>query len=97
LGLKLKDKRDNQDLNQYPEDVREDYLFLSGWIRELSQKYREKILIRITDAQSLQGFYKSIRYWAFRYPAFIINKRMKYTGKDKVRLDSLLQEELGSA
>jgi len=97
LGLKLKDKRDNQDLNQYPEDVREDYLFLSGWIRELSQKYREKILIRITDAQSLQGFYKSIRYRAFRYPVFIINKKMKYTGKDKVRLDSLLQEELGNA
>ena len=97
MGLKLKDRRDNQDLNQYPEDVREDYLFLSGWVRELSQKYREKILIRITDAQSLQGFFKSIRYRAFRYPSFIINKRKKYTGKDKVQLESLLQEELGNA
>jgi len=97
LGLKLKDRRDNQDLNQYPEDVREDYLFLSGWVRELSQKYRERILIRITDAQSLQGFCKSIRYRAFRYPVFIINKKRKYTGKDKVQLDSLLQEELGNA
>jgi len=97
LGLKLRDKRDNQDLNQYPEEVREDYLFLSEWVRELSQKYREKILIRITDAQSLQGFVKSIRYRAFRYPAFIINKRRKYSGKDKVQLDSLLQEELGNA
>ena len=97
MGLKLKDRRDNQDLNQYPEEVRDDYLFLSEWVRELSQKYREKILIRITDAQSLQGFIKSIRYRAFRYPAFIINKRGKYTGKDKVQLDSLLQEELGNA
>jgi hypothetical protein len=97
LGLKVRDKKDNQDLNQYPEEVREDYLFLSEWVRELSQKYREKILIRITDAQSLQGFIKSIRYRAFRYPAFIINKRRKYTGKDKVQLDSLLQEELGNA
>jgi hypothetical protein len=94
LGLRLKDKRDNRDLNEYPEDVREDYLFLSTWIKELAQKYREKILIRITDAQSLQGFYKSIRYRAFRYPAFIINGRKKYTGKDKVRLDLLLREEL---
>ncbi len=97
MGLKVRDKKDNQDLNQYPEEVREDYLFLSEWVRELSQKYREKILIRITDAQSLQGFIKSIRYRAFRYPAFIINKRRKYTGKDKVQLDSLLQEELGNA
>jgi hypothetical protein len=90
----LKDKRDNQDLNEYPEDLKEDYLFLSGWIKELSQKYREKILIRITDAQSLQGVYKSIRYRAFRYPAFIINNRKKYAGKDKVQLDSLLRKEL---
>ena len=97
MGLKVRDKKDNQDLNQYPKEVREDYLFLSDWVRELSQKYREKILIRITDAQSLQGFIKSIRYRAFRYPAFIINKRRKYTGKDKVQLDSLLQEELGNA
>jgi len=97
LGLKLRDKRDNQDLNQYPEEVKEDYLFLSGWVRELSQKYGERIRIRMTDAQSLQGFYKSLRYRVFRYPSFIINKRRKYTGKDKVLLDALLREELENA
>ncbi len=74
--------------------MKEDHLFLSGWIKELSRKYGRNILIRVTDAQSLQGFYKSIRYWAFRYPAFIINGKKKYMGKDKVRLDSLLREEL---
>jgi hypothetical protein len=94
LGLKVKDKKDNQDLNQYPEDIKEDYLFLSSWIKELSARYREKILIRVIDAQSLQGFVKSIRYRAFRYPAFIIDRKKKYTGKDKVELDALLQEHL---
>jgi hypothetical protein len=94
LGLKVKDKKDNQDLNEYPEDIREDYLFLSSWIKELSARYREKILIRVIDAQSLQGFVKSIRYRAFRYPAFIIDRKKKYTGKDKVELDALLQEHL---
>jgi len=96
LGLKVKDKKDNQDLNEYPEDIKEDYLFLSSWIRELSARYREKILIRVIDAQSLQGFVKSIRYRAFRYPAFIIDCKKKYTGKDKVELDALLQEHLSS-
>ena len=97
LGLNFKDKRDNRDLNDYPEDLKEDYLYLSGWIKELSQKYREKILIRMTDAQSLQGVFKSIRYRAFRYPAFIINGKKKYAGKDKVQLDNLLLEELSNA
>jgi hypothetical protein len=96
LGLKVKDKKDNQDLNEYPEDIREDYLFLSSWIKELSARYREKILIRVIDAQSLQGFVKSIRYRAFRYPAFIIDRKKKYTGKDKVELDALLQEHLST-
>jgi len=97
LGLKLKGTRDNQDLNEYPEDVKKDYLFLSAWIRELSQKYGREILIRVTDAQSLQGFYRSIRHRAFRYPAFIINGKKRYMGKDKTQLDRLLQEELGNA
>ncbi len=97
MGLKVRDKKDNQDLNEYPEDVKEDYLQLCAWIKELSQKYREKIIIRLTDAQSLQGFCKSIRYRAFHYPTFIINKKKKYTGKDKLRLDILLQEEMGNA
>jgi hypothetical protein len=94
LGLKVKDKKDHQDLNEYPEEVKEDYLFLSNWIREVAQKYREKILIRVIDAQSLQGFVKSIRYRAFRYPAFIIDHKKKYAGKDKVELDALLQQQL---
>ena len=90
----MKDKKDNQDLNEYPEDIKEDYLFLSSWIKELSARYREKILIKVIDAQSLQGFVKSIRYRAFRYPAFIIDHKKKYTGKDKADLDALLQQQL---
>jgi len=97
LGLKLKDKRDNQDLNEYPEDLKEDYLFLSNWIKELAQKYRERILIKVIDVQSLQGVMKSLRYWVHRYPTFIINKKRKYAGKDKNQLDTLLQEHLGSS
>ena len=93
----LKEKRDQQILNDYPEDLKEDYLFLSNWIRELSQKYRENILIKVIDVQSLQGVLKSIRHGIFRYPTFIIEKKKKYTGKDKDRLDALLQEYFRSA
>ena len=92
----LKKKRDDRDLNDYPEDLKEEYLFLSNWIRELAQKYREKILIKVIDVQSLLGFYKSLRYGARQYPTFIVNKKAKYTGKEKTRLDALLKEYLQS-
>lgn len=93
----LKEKQDRWDLNDYPEDLKEEYLFLSDWIRELARKYGARILIRVTDAQSLQGFYKSLRYRVFRYPAFVIDKKKKYTGKDKERLDALLRESMTEA
>ncbi len=93
----LKDKRDRQDLNEYPEDLKEDYLFLSQWVKELSQRYREKILIKIIDAQSFEGLYKSVRHRVFHYPAFIINRKKKYIGKDKIQLETLLREELSVA
>ncbi len=93
----MRDKKDNQDLNDYPDDVKEDYLQLCDWIKDWSRTYGEKILIRLTDAQSLQGVYKSFRHRVFRYPAFIINHQKKYVGKDKAHLDDLLREELADA
>ena len=90
----LKKKRDDLILNDYPEDLKEDYLFLSDWVRELSQKYREDIRIKLIDAQSLPGLLKSIRYGIFRYPTFIIDKKKKYSGRDKDRLDTLLREHI---
>jgi hypothetical protein len=92
----LREKGDSRDLNEYPEELKEEYLFLSNWIKELAQKYRERILIKVIDVQSLQGVLKSIRYWVHRYPTFIVNKKGKYTGKDKDQLDALLQEHLES-
>ncbi|MDI6755939.1 MAG: hypothetical protein QME78_16290 [Thermodesulfobacteriota bacterium] len=90
----LREKSDSRDLNEYPEELKEEYLFLSNWIKELAQKYRERILIKVIDVQSLQGVMKSLRYWVHRYPTFIINKKKKYTGKDKTQLDFLLQQNL---
>jgi hypothetical protein len=62
-----------------------------------TKKYKENILIKVIDAQSLQGVYESIRHRVFRYPAFIINQKCKYFGRDKLRLDALLQNQLASA
>ena len=93
----LKAQRDKEDLNAYPEHVKEEYLFLSGWIRELVQKYGQQILIKLIDAQSLQGFYKSARFFIRKYPAFIVNHNGKYSGRDKAELDALIRRHLDAA
>lgn len=91
----LKEKRDEGDLNQYPEDVRENHLLLTNWLCDLAQAYKQKIRIEIINASSFRGFFKSIRHWTQTYPTFIVNKKEKYTGSDKSQLDLILQGYLG--
>ena len=91
----LVEKRDEGDLNEYPEDVKDDYNLLSGWLSELTQKYREKIRIELINVSSFRGFYKSIRHWTQTYPTFIVNKKVKYSGSDKSQLDLILEGHLG--
>ena len=91
----LREKRDEGDLNEYPQDVKENHLLLTNWLCELAQAYKQKIRIEIINASSFRGFFKSIRFWTQTYPTFIVNKKEKYTGSDKSRLDHILQGHLG--
>jgi hypothetical protein len=84
-------------INEYPADVQEEYLRLSDWVRKLSEAYQDKILIRIIDAYSLMGLVKAIWYRFRRYPTFIVNRRIKYTGWDEARLAEILEGQLIAA
>lgn len=90
----LKERRDEEDLNGYPEDVKKDFAFVWGWLTELAERYRERIRIELINASSFRGFYKSIRHWTQTYPTFIVNNEAKYTGRDKSELDRILQNHL---
>ncbi len=90
----LPEPKNKQDLNEYPEELKREYLQLSDWIRELGEKYGHRLLIKVIDAQSLQGLYKSIRFAVRKYPVFIIDKEKKYSGKNKEELDALILQRL---
>ena len=77
-------------MDEYPPDLKEEYLKLSEWIRELTRNYKDRLLIRLIDAQSILGIYKSLRHWIRKYPTFIVEGQEAYTGWDKKRLESLL-------
>jgi hypothetical protein len=79
-------------MDEYPLDLKEEYLKLCDWIRELTRLYKDGLLIKLIDAQSILGFYKSLRHWLRKYPAFIVEGKKTYTGWDKSRLESLLAE-----
>jgi hypothetical protein len=77
-------------MDEYPPDLKEEYLRLSDWIRELTRNYKDRLLIKLIDAQSILGIYKSLRHWVRKYPTFIVERQEAYTGWDKKRLESLL-------
>lgn len=93
-GVGLKGKFHNKEINEYPEDIKEEVLRLSDWIRELSQRYPYQIQIKIIDAVSILGMYKKLRYRIKGLPAFIVDHRETYSGWDKEVLETILSQHI---
>ena len=81
-------------LDDYPKDLKEEFLQLTDWIRDLARLYRHRIRVRIVDAKSMLGIYKSLRHRFRRYPAFIVNREDVVAGWDREKLDLILDEHI---
>lgn len=81
----------------YPPEILEEAERLATWLQDLVARYGERVHIRIVDPQSAEGFFKSLRYWIRRYPAFVVNQREKVTGWDLANVERLLADEIPSA
>ena len=87
------DKKFHQkEMDEYPPDLKEEFLRLSDWIRELTRLYKHRLLIKLIDVQSLLGIYKSLRYRIRKYPTFIVEGKEIYTGWDRNKLEALLDK-----
>ncbi len=78
-GLGIGDKVHNQEINEYPEWLREEYLRVCEWAQEITQHFGGAVLVRIIDPQSLVGMWKLIRHWIRRYPTFLVDGQ-KFVG-----------------
>jgi len=63
-----------------PEDLIKEYQVVSDWVREMFRIHCDNILLKVIDAASIEGFYKSLRYNARRYPAVIVNGKSRFIG-----------------
>jgi hypothetical protein len=81
-GLGIGDKVHNQEINEYPEDLQEEYLRLSNWVRETYRNYGRQVWVKIIDPQSVVGIWKHIRYRVRRYPTVVLEGEHTYVGWD---------------
>jgi hypothetical protein len=65
-----------------PRDLIEDYEKVSDWVREMFRIHCDSIVLKVIDAASIEGFYKSLKHNARRYPAVIVNGRSRFVGSD---------------
>lgn len=86
-----------KELSEYPSDLKEEFLRLSDWIRELTHLYKHRLFIRLIDAQSPLGIYKNLRYRIRSFPAFVVEKKEAYTGWDKGQLEKVLDKYIQKA
>jgi hypothetical protein len=63
-----------------PEDLIKEYETVSTWVREMFRVHCDAIVLKVIDAASVEGFYKSLRYNARRYPAVIVNGKARFIG-----------------
>ncbi len=86
-----------EDMADYPAELQEELAKLGDWLSELCRLYRHRITIRLIDAKSPFGLYKSLLHRIRRYPTFIIEKKTVYSGWDRKRIEEMLDTYIQAA
>src|SRR5512146_924918 len=71
-----------------PEDMVKEYARVSEWVRDIFGRHCDRILVKVIDAASIEGVYKSLRYNARRYPAVIVGKSARFIGSKSLEAAS---------
>jgi hypothetical protein len=93
-ALRLRRNYRQSSADEYPEDWKQAVDYVSNWIREIAHLYRHRIKIIVIDAQSPMGMWKQIRYQLFKFPAFIVDKKLTYIGWDHRQLEALIDQRI---
>jgi hypothetical protein len=80
LGERLRREEARQAL---PDDLKVEYQQVSEWVHDLLQRFGDRLRMRLVDAASIEGFFKSLVHRARRYPAVVVEGGpAKYVGTD---------------
>jgi hypothetical protein len=94
IGLRQTVQRDMRQA-ALPKDLEDEFHALSEWARTLSPKYGDRVRVRLIDAASVEGFFKSLVRRVRRYPAFTVEGE-RYVGRDFARVDALIANRLSA-
>jgi hypothetical protein len=71
---------EEQTRNSLPPDLAQEYQRISDWVRELFKQHCDRVVVKVVDVASIEGFFKALRYGIHRYPAVIIEGKTRFNG-----------------
>jgi hypothetical protein len=92
MGLRQKVQQEMAE-SALPDDLKAEFHDLSEWAGALPQKFAGRVRVRLIDAASIEGFFKSLFHRFWRYPAFAVEGQ-RYVGSDFGRVDALIVQAL---
>ncbi len=67
-----------------PDDLIQEYQAVSDWVQNIFRVHCDRVVVKVIDAASLEGFYKALKYNAHRYPAVIIDGQTRFAGSQNL-------------
>ena len=78
-----------------PPDVMQDYRAVSDWVNHLFQVYCDRVVVKIIDAASIEGFWKTLRHGLRLYPAIVVGSA-RFSGVDFSAAEAEIAQRLGA-
>lgn len=81
-----------------PDDLAREYQQVSDWVKEMFRVHCDRLIVKVIDAVSIEGVYKSLRYNTRRCPVVIVNQHASFSGRDSLQsakneINQLLAEQ----
>ena len=77
-----------------PANLMQEYRNLSDWVINAVEHYGGRVVFRVVDAASIEGFFKSLRYGVHKYPTVVIDGKAQTIGEDWKQAETLIDQRL---
>jgi hypothetical protein len=93
VGLGQQVRRE-QRTSAFPPDLQAEYTALADWVGRVVARHGDRVRVRVVDAASLEGVYKSLRYRNRQFPVFVLGGEVWHGGRDYAALDQAVEQRL---
>jgi hypothetical protein len=69
-----------------PPELSEQWHAISDWAEDVATTYGDSVVVKIVDAASLEGIWKSLRHRVYRYPTIVVGGQQRHTTQDRLSI-----------